>query len=369
MRLPRFRLRIRTLLALVALVALVLIGQRVYRDGPEAHWLVLKLRYGNVEARRSAAIQIKQSEGAAMFQSLFAQVFSSSANPQGLEEHWRRQKRRAELLIPVLIQVTKDPDAGCRARALEALAVVVPQNASDSTKRLVLRQILAAMQDPDASVRTAAVGSLAGFAEQDMGAVLEAIRSALADSSVEVRQTAARELGNLGVLLPRSQPDAASILIPLLASREDPRVRVQAAWGMARFDQDYRRGAGPDVVPALVAALSDREVDVRRAAAIILGLTHPDAQGRAVSAWDQRKDSILPSLVAAISDADKAVWEDSALALFAMGRRDPAVIERIEQAARDPARPQKSRFESALKEWQTEREASDPLDPDPTEPD
>jgi hypothetical protein len=370
MRLPRLRLRLRTLLLLVALVALALIGQRIYHDGPEAHWLLLKLRYGNIEARRSAAVQARQSEGEAMFHNLVDSVLSGPANPQTSEARWRRRQRRAELLLPALNHAAKDPDANCRADALRALHFLASLHASESEKLLALRQILAATRDRDDSVRTAAAGSLAGLADRDTGAVINAIRSALADPSVVVRQAATRELGMLGVIVPATQPDAASILIPLLAGREDPRVRVKAAWGMCYFGVDHRRhppGAGPDVVPALVAALHDPDVDVRRTAAVILGSTTFDARGRAISSWDRRKDSIIPALKAAIDDVDKAVREESALALFALGQRDLVIIELIEQAVRDPARSQKSGFESALKEWQVERETKDPVEPDTPE--
>jgi HEAT repeat protein len=364
MRLPRFRLRlrIRTLLLLVVLVALALVGLRTYRDEPEAHWLLLKLRYGNVEARRSAATQARQSEVGAMFQNILDGI-SGPADPRTLGAQWRRRQRRAELLLPALAHATKDPDAGCRANALLALHFLAAVHASESEKRLALRLILAATRDRDDSVRTAAVGSLVGLADRDPGAALNAIRSALADPSVEVRRTAAQELGMLGLIVPETQPAAASILIPLLASQEGSRVRVKAAWAMCHFGADHHRhpaGAGPDVVPALVAALHDPDVDVRRTAAIIFRATTSDAQGREIPSWGRRKDSIIPALEAAITDDDKAVREESALALFALGQRDFVVIELIEQATRDPDRPQKSTFESALKEWQSEREGEDP---------
>ncbi len=338
MRVRRFRFRIRTLLLLVALVALALTGQRLYRDGPETHWLLLKLRYGNVEARRSAAIQAGKS------------------GPEG-----------ADRFIPALAQAANDPDAGCRARALRALHNLVVLYAPESEKTLVLRQILAATRDPDDSVRAAAVGSLVGLADRDTRGVITAIQWALADSSVVVRQTAARALGMIAATLPATQPDAASILIPLLASREDSRVRVQAAWGLCYFGRDHRRhraGEFPaDVVPALVTALRDPDVEVRRTAAVILGLTTYDPGERRISSWDRRKASIIPALKAGISDLDKAVREESALALYAFGQRDAVVIELIEQAARDRDRVYKSNFETALKEWQAVRKAKKPAEP------
>ena len=193
----RFRLRVRTLLSLVVLVALVLTGLRVYNDGPESHWLLLKLRYGKVEARRSAAARAWELGVSGMFQNVIAPVVMGPDDPQGSEASCRLQKRRAELLCPALIQTIKDPDPICRANALKALAILTFLNASDSDKSLVLPHILAAARDPDASVRAAAVGSMASLAGQDTAGVIDAIRSALTDSSVEVRQAAAWELGML----------------------------------------------------------------------------------------------------------------------------------------------------------------------------
>jgi HEAT repeat protein len=364
MRLPRFRFRIRTLLLLVAFVAVALVAQRIYLDGPDAHWIVLKLRYGNAETRRSAALQARESEHVGMFHAMIDAVFSTAGSQQTSQAQRRRGRRRAELLLPALCRAAGDPDAGCRASALSALNLLACLYGSKTEKSVVLRQIIAATRDRDGSVRTAAVLSLAGLANCETGAVIDAIRSALADPSVEVRQAAARELGILGATVPETQADVASILIPLLASREDARVRVQAASGMCYFGTDSRRrpaGAGPDVVPALVAVLDDSDVDVRRTSASVLALTTFAGRGRKLSAWDRRKDSIIPALKKALADADKAVREESALALFAFGEREGAVIELIEQAVGDPGRSQKSDFELALKVWQGEREAKDAI--------
>ncbi|MHC5539091.1 HEAT repeat domain-containing protein [Singulisphaera rosea] len=355
----RFRLRLRTLLGLVVLVALALVGHRIYLDGPDAHWLLLKLRYGNLDARRSAVVQIRQSESRAWYHDVIAPIVSGPLNPQTFEGQRYHRRRSAALLIPALADAMKDPDAACRADALRALALLVTLHGSEPQKRLAQHQILAATHDREYSVRTAAVGSLIGLAVRDSDAVLKALRSALADPSLLVRQAATQELGMLGVDVPATQREVASILMPLLASREDSRVRVKAVWGMTYFGADSRRrppGAGPDVVPALVAALRDPDVDVRRTAAIVLGSTTADARGRKISRWELRKRAIIPAMNASISDEDKAMREEAALALFAFGQRDSVVLELIEQAASNPARSQKSRFDSVLEEWENEEE-------------
>lgn len=52
----RPRLGLRTLLFAVALMGLIFGAWRIAVDGPRTHWILLKLRYGTVDARRSAAI-------------------------------------------------------------------------------------------------------------------------------------------------------------------------------------------------------------------------------------------------------------------------------------------------------------------------
>jgi HEAT repeat protein len=227
---------------------------------------------------------------------------------------------------------------------------------TDSEKILALRQIVVSARDPDDEVRAAAVKSFARLADVDTGLVMSAIRSALADPCVEVREKAAWDLGMIATFFPLTRPDVASILIPLLASEQHSRVRVSAAWALT-FDVDGRRqpgGAGPDVVPALVAALNDADVEVRRAAAAILGSGACDQTGKQLSSWYSRKDSIILALAKAVSDDDMTVREDSALALFTFGQRDLRLIELLEHAARIPFRSEWTRFKYALEVWQVE---------------
>ncbi len=359
MRLPRFHFRIRTLFALMVLITLAWVGTRIYHDSLEAHWLLLKLHYGDVEARRSAAREARDYEGKELLHNMVGQAFSGPATPQATEQRWGRGRRRAEILLPALAQATRDPDDICRVHALEALDVFASFYGTPPEKRYALRHILIATRDRNDSVRTAAIGSLASLAECDAEAVLATLRSALSDPSIEVRRTAAEELGMLGVIHPSTQPEVARILESVLASQEDPRVRIKAAWGMCYFGVDQRRhpaGSGPDVVTILIAALNDPEIEVRRTVAIILSSTTTDIQGQPLSSWDQRKALIIPPLKTVMADNSSVIREESALALFSLGQRDPTTIALIEQATRDPARSQKARFESAFNAWRTEQE-------------
>jgi HEAT repeat protein len=365
MRLPRFRLR--TVILAIAIVALVLAGWKVVDDGPRTHWLLLKLRFGGVEARRSASDEIWESVRNGAFQDLFGGVFGTAPGPQLLAQHRHLWQRRAELIIPALIDAARDPDPGCRARALKALYAMVAFHGSDLQKNQALPLFLTATRDRDDAVRTAAVGSLSGLADRDLETVLETFRSVLADPSLEVRQMAIWELGMLGILHPATQPDVAPILTGILVSRRDPRERIKAAQILSVMGVDRRRhppGTGPDVVPALVAALRDPELEVRREAARVLGHTTLDAQARLISAWDSRRDAIIPALDAALAHDDVVMRQEAALALFGFGRREGVVLGLIEAAALDPSR--KARSESAIEELRTEREEATPA-PNPRE--
>jgi HEAT repeat protein len=359
-RLPRFRLRVRSLMAAIALVAVGCLGVRVWRDGPENHWQLLKLRYGNVQTRRATALKIRESELVGVGRGLFSGILASPGPRQWQrwEDETHRGERRSAVLCPTLLSATRDSDAAVRANAITALGTLAVFHGSESLKRRVLDRVIEMTHDRNPSVRANAVSALSGsLAGPDTDRVLEAYRTSLNDASIEVRSEAARGSGLLGFMCPQTQPDVLSTLAGLLASRDDPKVRVQAAWGLCYFGQDQYRhppGTGPDVVPALVTALHDADLQVRRAAARIVSLSHPNATGR-ISPWAQRKASIIPPLRSAISDNDKVVRDESALALFLLGQRDPLVIKQIEQAAQDGS-DQRRRTESlsALEEWQLE---------------
>ena len=233
MRLPRFRFHIRTLLLVVAIVALASVGHRFYRDGPEAQWLILKLRYGGVETRRAAANEAWNS-GDEAIHNAFDYVFGLG-HPPALETRVRRWRRRTELLLPALAQAAKDTDAICRARALVALHMNAVGGASEPGKALARREILAAFRDVDPAVRSAAVRTLVGLTGPARGTVIAALESALADPSWEVRHAAALELGTLGLEIPETQAEVASILIPVLAGPDDSRIRCGVAWALCFF--------------------------------------------------------------------------------------------------------------------------------------
>jgi hypothetical protein len=356
MRRPRVRISIRSLASLIAVVALLLVGWRVYREGPEAHWMLLKLRYGDVETRRAAAAEVHKEEARFLLRAFFEDM-SGPPNPQTLEVR-HRHRRWAELLLPALIRATKDPDPACRINALKASSSLATFYATELLKDRVFHLSLAAMHDPDESVRAAAMASVpGGLGRRDAETLIEAYRTALSDPAVAVRRAAAERLGMFAVGEPEIQADVATILMGVLASREDPGVRAKAISGLWVFGLDRRRGPDcPDVVPALVATLRDPAVEVRRKAAEVLGRTTIDTQCRPVSDWDLRKATILPAIERALMDEDRTMREEAALALFGLGRREPGLIELIEKGAGDTDRARQHRFAEAIAAWKEESE-------------
>jgi HEAT repeat len=154
-RLPRIRLRVRSLMAVVALAAVVCLGVRISVEGPKTHWQRLELQYGSVQTRRSTAVEIYESEGIAIGRALFSGIFASSGggSSQAFENNHRLGERRAELLVPTLLRMTHDPDAACRASAVRALGTLATFYGSDSLKREVWNRVVALTHDPDPSVR------------------------------------------------------------------------------------------------------------------------------------------------------------------------------------------------------------------------
>lgn len=118
MRRLRIRISIRMLALLIALVALPLTAWRIYRDDPEIHWAILKLRFGDVRTRRAVALEIHRAVSVAVFETILG---NDPADPQERDDLSRRRRGRTERLLPALIRATKDPDPICRIVAVHGV--------------------------------------------------------------------------------------------------------------------------------------------------------------------------------------------------------------------------------------------------------
>jgi HEAT repeat protein len=348
MRRLRFRLTIRRLALLIVLVALGLLGWRVYREGSETHWLVLKLRYGNAQTRRATAKKLHDQIAMGMLQSMFG-IDPLPVNPREREDYLDRRQERGDLLMAALLRAAADRDPGCRAMALNAAGALALLRPNDVRNSQVLRLALIALRDPEGVVRTAGIEQLLSLAQPSTA--LEAFKAALSDPAFEVRMMAIRQLGGLGYVARETQTEVAEIL----ASEKDERVRVAVVWAMSMFGKDYNRDtAGPDVVPSLLDALRDPEVKVRRVAAYNLSST----QTQTISAWTTRKDAIIPAARKAMKDTDEEVRDYAAVALFCLGERDPEMTPVLEEGTRSTNSNRSRRCREALDAWKAELEAA-----------
>ena len=189
--------------------------------------------------------------------------------------------------VEALVRALDGPDADARdaaaralgdlrdERAIPALAAAVAAGRGGRGAVWALTQfddarivapLAAALSDPDATARAMAAGKLA---ELGHPAAVPALIAALGDGDDHVREEVARALGRLG--------DGVA-LEPLLDALRDDRgahVREEAATAVGAL------GAGDSrVVDALVRAVADAHVAVRRAAAESLFRMGPMARER-----------------------------------------------------------------------------------------
>lgn len=109
-----------------------------------------------------------------------------------------------------------------------------------------------------------------------------------------------------------------------------PRVSVPIPvreWTAQDTAMDALARIGRDAVPALVEALGDRNVQVRRQAALALGRIGPDAE------------QAVPALSAALGDGDEQVRRNAARALGQIGPAAKEAIGPLMQLLRQPPVP------------------------------
>lgn len=150
--------------------------------------------------------------------------------------------------LPRLEAALRDEDAGVRWHAAAAF-VRLGRRASASAPAL-----LAAMHDPEWSVRNSAGRALEEVAGPEHAALLSAV---LVEPDVEIRYHVARALGRLG----RDAAPALPALLETLADA-DAEVRMESCWTLAAIGPQAR-SAGE----ALLQRLGDGDPQVRAAAA------------------------------------------------------------------------------------------------------
>ncbi len=208
---------------------------------------------------------------------------------------------------------------GVLAIALRSGPPAVREVAATMLGRAVVRVsatrdlLMTALNDRDASVRLAAAAAMGAFAEDTLARL--ALRLATDDPDLRVRATASASLA-----VGRRASKAEALADLKIALRHDP-----ARTGLVEaVESDPDRAS-----PRLIDALTDRDADLRAAAARCLGeLPRRGAQTK----------PIVDALILALSDRDPYVRRASAAALARYGPAAALAAESLKRATRDADR-------------------------------
>ena len=204
----------------------------------------------------------------------------------------------------------------------------------------LLAKVLAT--DTNADLRRTAAWGLSKYIENPV-ASSALTRALLHDANASVRETAAWALARDH----RNAPQAAvTALTSALRSDASDSVRATAAWALGSIHDDA-------AIPALTAALADRNADVRSRAVWALGSVRPrsapsalvaklhdsDPDVRTLAAWALftiRDTTSIPALQAALrTETDKDIQVDYIRALGAMGEQSRSAIRSLLESS-DP---------------------------------
>ena len=204
----------------------------------------------------------------------------------------------------------------------------------------LLAKVLAT--DANAELRRTAAWGLAKYIENPV-ASSALTRALLHDANASVRETAAWALARDRRNAPQS---AVTALTSALRSDASDSVRATAAWALGSIHDDA-------AIPALTAALADRNADVRSRAVWALGSVRPrsapsalvaklhdsDPDVRALVAWALftiRDTTSIPALQAALrTETNKDIQVDYIRALGAMGEQSLSAIRNLLESS-DP---------------------------------
>ncbi len=211
------------------------------------------LLHEEILVRRAAVAALARIGTPSAVEKLLAALRSS-------DEEIARYAARVLSVIPEhalepLLEMARGDDAALRKWAMRALGGM--EQSPQATQALV-----AALSDPEAEVRSAAV---AGLGSPEQAETYDQVVKLLSDADPEVRRQAARSLGRM------QDPRAPAVLAPLLRDADE-----QVADGAARALGEIGSDAA---VAALAQALHDPRDGVVRAAAQALN----EAGGRAAT--------------------------------------------------------------------------------------
>ena len=287
MTLPRLRLRLRDLLALIAASA--------------CFFAVMQYRQGVYDPASAQARRLRSLDPAARL---------------GAADTLGRMGSDARSAIPSLLGALNDGDARVRRRVALALTEVLRRAGDETPLGDVRAALTAALSDPDPSARHAAAVALGEF-RPDPKVAIPALIEAAGDDDPQIRGRAVGELGGF-------DDDAARAVIAAATRDREAGVRLQAVGSLSWHHVPAR-------LPAIRAALSPRLKDenefVRAYAVRTLGgldlttsidapelieaLTDPSPWVRTAAAmtlpYHPGSRAVLPALARALSDPDPQV--------------------------------------------------------------
>jgi HEAT repeat protein len=277
-------------------------------------------RDGSLEALRQALKDDKSAKVRRVAATNLARVgLSEDPAVREKEKEMKPLIEGYKAAVPLLIAALKDPDNGVRAAAVDslgrlheyaadalpALLDVVKDKKNDSIARAeaihsvgrfgtsaareavpTLKDIVGDESAPD-NVRRSAASTL-GVMKTEAGSAAAALGKALDAKALEVRRAAVSALGEVG----EDAKDALPVLKKVSKTDDDKFVRSEAMRVMGGLTRE-----ATEVLPFLVAGLSDPVAEVKVAAAQALGNLGKDAE------------PALATLRLLLKDNEKAVKE------------------------------------------------------------
>jgi len=248
----------------------------------------------------------------------------------------------------------QDKNASVREHAAEALAHILANVAEPKLAQKAIQPLINALQDEDLRVRSAAAMAIHGIVhankDPDIRATAaQALICAMKDIGVRPSASGAlREIGEpafeplIGALEDkdvRMRSAAAMAMQHVLPAVKDPETRARAVEPLIRAMKDevgpftYAPGAlgkiGEPAFEPLIAALQDKDVRMRRAAAMAMQHVLP-----AVKDPEIRARAVEP-LVRALRDTDHEVHVYAAVALGEIGPDASEAIPALVEAFKD----------------------------------
>lgn len=235
-------------------------------------------------------------------------------------------------VVPVLTQALRSEFYLVRVAAAAALGNVGDTGA--------IPALFEAMKDPEEEVRAAACAAVCKF--KDPSTFDEVTNVILEDSSIEVRQAAVRGLGET------RHPSAIPFLLEAL---RDPFWWYERGQAVQDLLAAIEKMGAPAVGP-LIEALADKEMTVRKFAALLLGRMkdpgaieelgmalydlHPEVSLNAAEALAAFGSQAVDLLAAALNHPEATIREH---AVWALGKTaDPRAIPLLLQMLQDPER-------------------------------